>query len=252
VLYTRWFRHGRRWVGRAESQDFLRWGPIEPVLWPNMDATLDHDIYLNAYSRYPELPQYHLMFAMHYYRSTERSDVHLYSSDDGIAWQHIPGSPVLTPGVSGAWDSEFVAGGKDLLQLTPDRMGIPYIGTSYPHKYPRWPEVFAAWKTGWAWWPTDRLCSVRADEDGRFRTLPLKRRGSRVLLNYRTRRAGSVRIGVVGVEGRTTERCIPLHGDETDRVVTWHGGSTITGSEGTPVILDVELRAAELFSIRLE
>ena len=43
VLYSRLMRDGRRWIGRAEADDFFHWGPVLPVVWPRLDDPLDYD-----------------------------------------------------------------------------------------------------------------------------------------------------------------------------------------------------------------
>ena len=249
VLYTRMYRQDRRWIGRAESEDFRDWGPIEPMVWPGLDDPMDQDVYLNGYTAYPGSPEYRLMFPMFYHRSTERSDVRLFSSEDGIVWNRVPGGPVLTPGEAGSWDSEFIAGGKDLVPLGEGRIAIPYMGTPYPHKYPRWPAVFDAWRMGWAWWPEGRLCAVQANGDGEFWTFPLAPAGRTLRLNFRTPRGGEVCVGVEGAEGRSVDDCDPMHGDEASRTVTWKGQADAGTPEGKPVILHFRMRCAEVFGV---
>ncbi|OGG43754.1 MAG: hypothetical protein A3F84_13315 [Candidatus Handelsmanbacteria bacterium RIFCSPLOWO2_12_FULL_64_10] len=249
VLYTRMYRQDRRWIGRAESDDFLNWGPIEPMIWPGLDDPLDHDVYLNGYTTYPGSPEYRLMFPMFYHRATERSDVRLYSSEDGIVWNRVPGGPALTPGETGSWDSEFIAGGKDLIPLGEGRIAIPYIGTPYPHKYPRWPEVFEAWRMGWAWWPEGRLCAVRADDEGEFWTFPLVPSGRSLRLNFRTPRGGEVRVGLEGVAGRSADDCDPMHGDQPAQTISWRGQTDIGMAEGQAVVLHFKMRCAEVFGV---
>jgi hypothetical protein len=156
---------------------------------------------------------------------------------------------VLTPGVPGAWDSEFIAGGRDLVPFGPGRVAIPYIGTPYPHKYPRWPAVFDAWRMGWAWWPRDRLCAVRTDGEGSFWTFPVVPKGRGLKLNLRVPRGGEVRVGIEGTAGRTVEDCDPMHGDCPDRTVTWRGRSDIGAAEGQAVVLRIRMRVAELFAM---
>ena len=247
VLYTRLYRQDRRWVGRAESEDFYHWGPIEPMLWPALDEPMDFDIYLNAFSYYPGLPEYRVMFPMFYHRYSERSHVKMYASEDGQVWNRLPGGPILEPGETGAWDSEFIQVGKDLVPFGKDRLAVPYYGTPYPHKYPRWPEVFETHKAAWAWWPKDRLSAIKADWEGEFWTLPIDPAGKEIRLNFRTRRSGEIRIGLQDVEGRSIKDCDPLQGDSQDQTVTWRGRSDPV-TQG-PVILHVWMRCAELFSL---
>ncbi len=249
VVYTRLFRQDRRWVGRAESEDFWHWGPLEPVIWPRLDDPPDHDVYLNGYSAYPGQPDCHLMFPMFYHRFTERSDIRLYSSPDNVAWTQVPGGPVIECGAPDAWDSEFIGCGKDLVPFGPGRMAIPYSGTAYPHKYPRWPHVFDAWQQGWAVWGSDRLCALVADRVGEFWTMPQAPAGHRLRLNARVPRGGLVQVGVGGLAGHSADDCDPITGDRPDHVVSWHGEDALDLPEGQPVMLHVRLRAAELFAI---
>lgn len=250
VMYVRISHNGGRAVGRMESHDFWHWGPIHPVLWPRLHDPVNMDVYLNAYSTYPDLPECRLMFPNFYDRFTEQSQIRLYSSIDGIAWDQVPGSPVIVPGEPGEWDSEFICGGKDLVPFDGgDKIAIPYAGTAFPHKYPRWPNVYDAWRQGWAWWPKDRLCAVTADRQGEFHTVEIVPAGREMRLNFRTPRGGEVRVGIDGVEGHSVDDCDPMHGDCTDRVVTWNGISDIGVADGRPVTLHFKLRSAELFAV---
>lgn len=249
VIYTRMMRSDRRWIGRAATSDLFDWPPIEPVLWPSLNERPDLDLYLNGYSRYPGAPDYHLMFPMVYERYTERSDVRLCSSEDGIVWNRVPGGPVIEPGPAGAWDSEFLGSGKDLVPFGPGRIATPYSGTMYPHKYPRSEKVWQAWQTAWAWWPQDRLCALRADRAGSFCTLPFVPAGRQVRLNVCTMTGGVVRVGVVGVDGRQVAECDPIVGDHDGVTVTWRGSPDLGDAGQSPIALQFELQSADLFAV---
>lgn len=250
VMYTRLYIQDRRWVGRAEAEDFRHWGPVQPLLWPSLDGPLSDDIYLNARAEYPGVPGTHLMLPMVYHRATQRSEVRMYSSADGICWSEVPGGAVIEPGPAGSWDSAFVYAGNDLVPLGDDRVAVPYHGTRFPHKYPRWPQVRAAMQRwGWAWWPKQRLCAVVADGDGEFWTPGMLPAGRRLRVNVRTARAGFVRLGVVGAGGRSVDDCTPIVGNEMEKPVHWHGEDDIGAAVGQPVVLHIKMRAAELFAI---
>jgi hypothetical protein len=248
VMFTRMFRESQRWIGRAESLDFREWTPVQPVIWPRLDDPCDYDFYLNGYTRYPDYPQYQLMFPMVWRRFTERSEVRLYSSVDGLAWNQVPGGAVLEAGRAGDWDAEFIGTGKDLLPFGSERVAIPYTGTAYPHKYPRWPVVWDAWKMGWAYWPQDRLCALAADRIGEFWTLPVQPAGRTLRLNFSTPLAGEVRVGIAGVPGRSVDDCDPLVGDHAARTVTWRGQSDVGDTGDEPLALHFRLRCARLFA----
>ncbi|MEW6751264.1 MAG: hypothetical protein AB1505_09845 [Candidatus Latescibacterota bacterium] len=249
VMYTRLYPHRRRIVGWAESEDFYHWTPVQPLLWPGLDRPLTDDIYLNAYSSYPGLPQYHLMFPMVYDRYAQRSHVELWSSPDGLHWDPLPGGPLAEPGVRGAWDSEFIGVGRDLVPLGSDRVAVPYWGTPFPHKYPRWPHVLGAGRRTWLQWERDRLVALQAAGAGTFSTDPLPVAGTGLCVNARVPRAGCLRIGLAGVEGRLVEECDPITGDGYVLPVTWKGQPQVRVPPGTPVSLRVELRGAEVFAL---
>ncbi len=249
VMYTRMFESDRRWIGRAQTDDFRAWEPVTPLIWPRLDDPPDWDYYLNGYTRYPELPEYQLMFPMVYHRFTERSHVQLFGSSDGMVWNQVPGGPVIQPGGPGTWDSEFLGSGKDLIPFGPDRMATPYTGTPYPHKYPRWQGVWDAWNMGWASWPKERICAVVADDEGEFWTQTIVPAGGRIRLNYCAPAAGEIRVGIEGVEGRSAADCDPLTGDEMERPVLWGGETDPRIPEGAALVLHIRMRSARLFSV---
>jgi hypothetical protein len=246
VMYTRLYPNRRRTIAYAESEDFYHWTPVQPLIWAGMEQPLAQDLYLNAYSGYPQMPQYHLMFPMVYDRYTQRSWVELYTSVNGLQWNRVPGGPVVEPGEGGAWDREFIHLGKDLVPLE-EGVAAPYSGTPYPHKYPRWQHVLEAGQRSWVQWAPGRLCALGAEEEGEFWTVPLERQGRELRLNARTRRAGQVRVGVAGVEGRSVEDCAPVVGDGLSLPVHWRGETSISGTGA--VQLHFRMRAAELFGM---
>ena len=248
VMFTRLMLQQRRWIGRAESDDFRHWGPIQPLIGPPLDGPMTDDIYQNGFCRYPGEDEYYLMFPMIYHRETQRSTIHLYSSDDGIAWLKVPGAPLIELGPPGSFDSEFLAVGKDLVPMGSDRIAIPYMGTPWPHKYPRWPHVLDAIQHAWATWPRGRICGLRADGDGRFFTFPLESAGRALRVNARVARGGSIRVGVVGSSEHTIANCAPIVGDGLSLPVTWQGRDTLSlKSPVEPITLEFQLRAADLF-----
>jgi len=250
VMYTRLYVQDRRWVARAEAEDFRSWGPVQPLLWPGLDGALSDDIYLNARTEYPGLPDTHLMLPMLYHRLTQTSEVRLLSGVDGICWSEVPGGPVLEPGEPGSWDSEFIYAGKDLVPFGADRVAVPCHGTCFPHKYPRWPDVRRAnQRWGWTWWPRERLSAVVADGEGEFWTPAALPPGRRLRLNVRTPRAGAVRVGIAGVPGRSVEDCDPIVGDGLSMPVHWGGEEDIGARRDQPISLHFRLTAAELFAV---
>jgi hypothetical protein len=246
VLYTRLYWTRRRYVARAESEDFRHWSPVEPIIWPRLDDPPSWDVYTNARTCYPGLPEYHLMFPFFYRRLTQTSEVHLHTSLDGVHWDRVPGGPIIEPGDPGSWNGEFIVAGKQLVPLGEDKIAIPLSASTHPHKYPRWPGVIGG-GTGWATWPAGRLCALRADDEGRFDTFPVKVTGHTLRVNVKVLRAGEVRIELSGKEGRSVADCDPITGDHAAHTVTWKGDSRLRVEPGDTVSLRFRLRAADLF-----
>lgn len=246
VLYTRLYWMRRRMVARAESDDFRRWTPVEPILWPRLEDPFSWDVYTNGRTCYPGLPEHHLMFPVFYRRLTQTSEVHLHSSYDGIHWDRVPGGPVLEPGDPGSWDGEYIIAGKGLVPLGKDRIAIPYSACDHPHKYPRWPGVITH-KAGWATWPRGRLCALRADGYGQFDTFTVEVTGRELHLNCKVPRAGEIRVGLHRVKGRSVEDCDPITGDHLDHTVTWKGDPRLTIEPGQEAVLRFRMRSADLF-----
>lgn len=248
VLYTRLCWLDRRLIGRAESDDFRNWSPVTPMLGPSLEDPYSYDVYLNARTEYPDLPGYHFLFPMFYRRLTQTSEIRMFSSLDGILWDAVPGGPILEPGGAKEWDGEFVTAGKGLVPLGGDRVAIPYNGTSHPHKYPRWPGVITG-NAGWATWPKDRICALKADEEGEFHTFAVPVAGTELRVNARVDRGGALQIGIEGFDAHSIDLCDVVTGDETGRTVTWRGDPGLRANPGDQVRLHVRMRAAELFAL---
>ncbi len=249
VLYTRLYWLRRRMIARAESDDFRHWTPVTPIVWPTMEPPYSYDVYTNARTCYPGAPEYHLMFPMHYLRYTQISEVHLYSSLDGICWNHVPGGPILTVGDPGSYDGELISCSRNLVPLGKDRVGIVFSGAGYPHKYPRWRNLPPLAGAGWASWTKDRLVALIAEEEGEFRTFLVKVAGTELRINAKVRRAGEIRVGLGSIPGRTVNDADPIFGDGTDMRVTWKGDPDVKVAQGESIIFHVKMRAAELYSI---
>jgi len=247
VLYDRLMLQERRMIGRATSEDFRHWTPIDPMMGPTLDDPFTDDIYLNGFCRYPEEPAYYLMFPMFYHRWNQTADMRLASSDDGIYWQRVPGEPAIPHGGPGDFDEEYVGIIRDLVPFGQDRIAIHYHGTKFPHKYPRWPHVLDAIHAAWAYWPAGRLSAVRAEEEGRFFTFPLEVKGRALRLNARTAKGGEIRVGIVDAPGRSAGECTPIVGNDLRLPVHWKGNDAVGLPDGQPITLEFRLRSADLF-----
>ena len=205
VLYTRMYLQGRRWVGRTETADFRRWPPVEPLLWPRLDESPSNDIYTNARTSYPGEPSYP-PDVPDVLRALESDFAHSASTPapTGSCGTRCRAGAVIKSGdaaVSGTRSISVPAPAWS--PLGDERVGLLYSGTSYPHKYPRWPHVVAACP--------DRLGLVasRPPRRGRCRrgrarfwTFPVQPRGRELRVSFQARGGGGVWVGVHGQPGR--------------------------------------------------
>ena len=90
-----------------------------------------------------------------------------------------------------------------------------------------------------------------ADEEGTFVTNPLSSRGKTLWLNFDAGRNGSVRVEVVGVDGRSLAECDILSGDRLSQQVTWKGRPDLGIDPGQAFRLRFQLRGARLFAFEM-
>jgi hypothetical protein len=102
----------------------------------------------------------------------------------------------------------------------------------------------------------DGFVSLHAPmQGGEVRTRPLRFSGERLLVNFSTSAAGSIRVGLHGedgaaLEGYSTADCPEIFGDQIERTVKWQGGADLSAVEGKVVRLRFLLKDADLYSFR--
>jgi hypothetical protein len=90
---------------------------------------------------------------------------------------------------------------------------------------------------------------------GEVLTKPLIFKGDRLLLNYSTSAAGSIRVEIqnaIGqpIPGFTLAEAAELYGDSLAQPALWKGNPDLGRLSGTPVRLRIDIRDADLYSIR--
>ncbi|NLC67565.1 MAG: hypothetical protein GX754_02020 [Clostridiaceae bacterium] len=255
VGYFRMFYCGRRAIGRSETTDFWKWPLPKPILWPGADEpSPSNDYYTNSKCVYPGTKNEHFMFPAVYKRDTDITEIRMYSSHDGIFWSKVPGNPVLETGRPGEWDGGCIFCGCGLIQLPGERIAMPYVGCTVPHKFPR---TVPLGNIGYAVWEKERLSALEAPEEGDFHTLPFIVKGRELYLNIQTLRAGYVKVEVLDINGnplpgRSFEDADLIVADEYKRKVTWKGESDLGNKDGQPVIFHIRMKAAKLYSFEVK
>ncbi len=108
-LYRMWFIQLGNGVMDAESPDGLNWFVGDSiVLSPGLPGSFDQNIHAVCVIKNAGT------YLMYYTASTDGTTLKIGRavSQDGRHWQKNPGTPVLSPGSPGAWDSRSVGGAK--------------------------------------------------------------------------------------------------------------------------------------------
>lgn len=263
VLYTRVSGgHGRRCIGRAESDDFHSFPVPDLALWADLNYLPSNDFYSNAHSLYPGTADHHFIFPTVYNHGNDASWVDIYTSHDGIHWSHLPGGPVMEGHPDTGDEGFLISLGGQLVPLSGDRVGLHVRGSRFTHDHVK--HGTEAHSMRYALWTTGRLACVRAEEEGFFATPVLKFKGRQLKLNFRTPVSGQIRVEVVGITswvrkrkeeqviaGRTFADCDPLFGDQLSHTVTWRGQPDLGHAHDQPVYFRFNLRYAKLYSFEI-
>ncbi len=242
---------------RIETPDFRHFPQPDVLMYSSPDLRSDYEWYGPcSVSRYPGTRQYHVMLPLMWRKKDDTFSVFMATSLDGKNWGLLPKTilepptgPLGQPGACGYHARQ------PLLELSKGKLGVMVQGVSMPHKYPYRPS-HPPGGTYWATWPRDRLVALVADGKTEFRTPSVIFKGDKLLINCRTKQAGSIRVQVKS-EGkilRSFEDCEQITGDLTDKVVTWQKKTLndMGHAPGTPVVLEFRIEMAELFSLRFQ
>jgi hypothetical protein len=257
VFYGRTRHAMHRANSRIETADFRHFPQPDLLMFSSADLRSDYEWYgPSSVSRYPGTRQYHVMLPLMWRKNDDTFAVYMATSLDGKNWGVLP-KPIIEP-AAGPLGQPGACGHharQSLLELPDGKLAVMVQGVSMPHKYPYRPS-HPPGGTYWATWPRDRLVALVADGKTEFRTPSAVFQGDKLLINCRTKQAGSIRVQVKS-EGkilRSFEDCEQITGDFTDHVVTWQKKTLnqIGHTPGTPVVLEFRIEMAELFSLRFQ
>ncbi|MBM3240002.1 hypothetical protein FJZ31_27260 [Candidatus Poribacteria bacterium] len=260
--YVGYFRSNyqrRRSISRAETEDFRRWPVPQIILTPGPEEMPSDDFYTNGYTKYPAATCTHLMFSSIYHRDTDTVDVRLASSVDGIAWNWVSKEPIIELGKPGEWDSGTIYPSPQMVHLPGPLVAVPIQGNSLLHNE-YWRSIFeknypAQNGLGWAIWEEGRIAGIWARQRGEFTTLPVPVSGARLEMNFKTGKAGFVKVEFLrednsAIEGYTSDDCEPLQGDEIWGTVNWNNSANISQLRDNSARLRVTLFDAKVYGFR--
>ena len=109
-------------------------------------------------------------------------------------------------------------------------------------------------RIGFASWPKWRLFGFRADPEGELDIdLGVIGEPSKLVLNYEASREGSIRVALLGEDGKPLPSCgweasDPIVGDELGQEVRWNGADTIQALVGRRVTARLRLNCASIYA----
>ena len=263
VCYFREFVGEIRSIARSRSEDFIHWE--EPELMDFGDTPLEH-LYTNGTKPYFRAPHLYLSIGARFWpgrqvldaeearrmgvdedRWNDCSDVVLMSSRGGNRFDRTFMESFIRPGRDrGNWATRcnypaygMVQTGEDELSLYVDRHNAQ--ADKHLERMTLRLDGFASLSAGYG--------------GGEMISKPLHFDGRELEINYATSAAGSVRVELQDVEGRslpgyTHADCAEIVGDEIGRVVTWKGGSDLGKFRKQPIRMRWILKDADVFSFR--
>ncbi|MBI4558394.1 MAG: hypothetical protein HY706_12505 [Candidatus Hydrogenedentes bacterium] len=252
-----WLPNARRSIGRSETDDFRSFPLSEMILQPTPEMEPADDLYYNCFTWIPGAEHNLLMFPTVRHLRDDTTSVWLASSSNGKLWHWVPGGKTLVEtGPYGAWNGGCIWPHPPLFELGDGSFALQIRGDNFPHKYPRGLRKI---EIGLAIWPHGRIMALRAPERGEFGTVAIVAPSSKLYLNARTKRAGSVRVaaqygqrGADIIPGREFENSIPIVGDQPHAPVTWKDAQDLGVKPGEPVILLFKMELAEIFALEFE
>jgi hypothetical protein len=271
---------GNRGIRTATSKDFLTWSEYEPLIYkPEVSA---QQLYTNNIKPYLNAPHLLIGLPVRYIErgwsdsmralpdlkdrevraksklryGTALTDVLLMSSRDGRTFYRFD-EAFMRPGPerTGTWNygHQYVAWQMVETKSLIDSQ-IPEISFYSTERYWHGPgTVLRRYSLR-----MDGFMSLQAPwKEGELVTRPLEFEGNRLTLNFATGVAGGLRVEIQDASGKslpgfTLEDCPEMFGDSLDRTVTWKDSSDVGQLAGKAVRLRIQLRDADLYSLKFE
>jgi hypothetical protein len=254
VLYGRVGGRGRA-IGRGQSRDFAHFEPLQLVL-ENESA---RDLYNPAAVKYAGAANAYFMFPSVYDHKSDKLDIHLAVSRDGIHWRFPDrATPFIALGPAGQFDSGSLYLGQGVVRLQ-DELWHYYSGSPLKHEEADLPLMTNSANCRIYSRATIRLdgyVSVEAgDQDGCFVTPPLRFKGNALALNVAVKPGGELQVGLLDeagnpVPGLNPADCVPITGDHIRQRVTWTSNASLAAQATRPVCLAFRMTKANLFAFQ--
>ena len=254
---------GFRTISRTTSKDFLNW--TDPVAMDFGDTPMEH-LYTNGTQPYFRAPHIYIALAKRFFpkkaaleNSVSQALVdnpkHAIASSDSI---------FMSTRGSNRYDrtfmEAFIRPGDSLLDWVA-RDNTPALGLAegngrklYLYRMSHYAQSSAHLDRYSL--RLDGFVSVHAAYDGgELITKPFRFEGEELEINYESSAAGELRVELQDLEGNPipgygAKACIPIFGNEIERIVKWEDGSDVSALVGKPIRMRIVMSDADLYSFR--
>jgi hypothetical protein len=258
-MFSRYYYDGT-WTGpraiqMATSDDFLNWSKPEHARYVPEGTPIEH-FYTSSAIPCPGAEHHLLAFPKRFIPDRKKvathpeggvSDAVFMTSRDGVTWDRRFREAWVRPGLDiKNWTERNNMTAWGIIQTTPEEFSL-YISEHY-----RWPDNRLRRMTI----PRHRFASMHASvPGGQFVTKPIRFSGTKLILNYSTSAAGSVRVelqdeGGKPIPGFTLDDYPVLYGDSLDEAATWKGGADLTSLKDRAVRVRFVMEDADLYAMR--
>lgn len=239
--YWRYFGNGVRAIRTATSKDFIHWENESDLKYPKETPT-EH-LYTNAIQKYFRAQHLFIGFPTRYESKSQQVEPILMTSRDGSTFQRYADAviPRTAPRDRNHNRSNYMVWG--MFQLPGKPREIAVYGTeNYYERTPGRVRRFV--------YRVDGFVALHGGNDGgRVTTKPLQYEGKRLLLNYKVRTGGSLKVEVLNDDGGVIAVSKPIDGDAIDAAVNWERNEGF--SEGV-LQLRFSLKNADVYSLRFD
>jgi len=167
--------------------------------------------------------------------------------------------PIIELGTPGEWDAGTIYPSPQMAHLPGQRVAVPIQGNSHLHNE-YWRSIFEENYPdqnglGWAMWEEGRIAGILARQKGEFTTLPVPVSGAGLEMNFKTGKAGFVKVEILRgdnstMEGYTSDDCELLHGDKIWETVMWKGSANISQLRNNPIRIRITMFDAKVYGFR--
>jgi hypothetical protein len=248
---------GRRIVVRSESAEFGNFSEPAPVLALGPQDPPDADIYTNAYQRWPGAARAHLMTPAIFHRSSDRLDLQLAVSRDGIRWQFPQREPFVADGPAGSGAEGAIYAGCGTIAPVIGEWAFPVscYGNTHNMNFTPTPEQPHIGGIHLARLPEDGYIYLEAKDSGECWTQPASFTGSRLVIHSWGFTGARVAIEITEQNGKpipgySLPECDALYGEQHSSTMTWQGKSDLSALRGKLLRVRFVLDRVSLYSFR--